>query len=115
MAETTLFPFADETEWLLRHCKLPLHTGIGEVMRHGNPDDPVSRMVRRARQAMGQTDLEHAERQFEASFLVPAAGNCLVFLHWPVEGRLNRNFGEGLTVIGNSPEGPFRLTCPHYY
>ena len=60
----------------------------------------------------GPSGLEHAEPKFEASFLVPPAGNCLVFLCWPGEGRLSRNFGEGLTVIGNSPEGPFRLFCP---
>ena len=115
MGETALFPFADDAEWLLRHCKLPLHTGVGKVDRHGSPENPIARMARQMRQTMGQTDLEHAEPEFEASFLVPPAGNCLVFLRWPGEGRLSRNFGEGLTVIGNSLEGPFRLVCPEYY
>src|SRR3954454_4094755 len=112
MGEPTLFPLADDAKWLLRHCKLPLHTGIGEVHRHGSPNNPLTRMVHLVRQANGQTDIEHA---FEASFLVPAAGNCLIFLRWPGEGRLNRDFGEGLTVTGNSSEGPFQLTCPQYY
>jgi len=115
MGETMLFPFADDTEWLLRHCKLPLHTGVGKVDRHGKPENPLACVADQTRQTMGQTDLEHAEPKFEAGFLVPPAGNCLVFLRWPGEGRLGRNFGEGLTVIGNSLEGPFRLICPQYY
>jgi hypothetical protein len=115
MCERAPFPFADDTEWLLRHCKLPLHAGVGNVDRHGNAVDPLARMISKTRQAMGQANLEHTEPQFEASFLVPATGNCLVFLRWPGKGRLSQNVGEGLTVIGNSPEGPFRLTCPQYY
>jgi hypothetical protein len=29
MGETLPFPFAEDAESLMRHCKLPLHTGVG--------------------------------------------------------------------------------------
>jgi len=115
MDETAIFPFAADIEWLLRYCKPPLHVGVGKVDVHGDPENPVARMVRQTRQAMGQTDLVHADPEFAASFLVPPAGNCLIFVRWPGDGRMSRNFGEGLTVIGDGPDGPFRLACPHYY
>ena len=114
MGETALFPFADDTEWLLRYGRLPLHTGIGKVDRHGDSEHPISRMVRQM-EVTGHAGREHVEPEFEASFFVPPAGNCLIFLCWPGKGRLSRNFGEGLTVTGNSPEGPFRLVCPQYH
>lgn len=115
MDETQLVPFADDSDWLLRYCKLPLHTGIGRVDRHGDPDGPVARMIRRFRQSNEQGESEKTQAEFAANFFLPAAGNCRVFLRWPDEGRLNRSIGEGLTVIGNSMDGPFRLTCPRYY
>src|SRR3954451_19096557 len=101
MSEIALFPIADAAGWLLPYSKLPLHTGEGKVDRHGDPDDPIARMAHLARQA----DREPAEPEFEASFFVPPSGNWLVLLRWSGEARLNRNFGEGLTVIGDSPEG----------
>jgi hypothetical protein len=110
MDETALFPFADDTDWLLRYCKLPLHSGIGRVDRHGDPDHPLARMIRKLQQSN-----EQAEPEFAAGFFLPAAGNCRIFLRWPGEHRLSRNFGEGLTVTGDSLDGPFRLHCPRYY
>lgn len=113
MDETFLFPFDFDTDWLSRYSKLPLHTGVGKVDRHGDPS--AARLVREMRHAMGETDLERAEQEFSASFFVPPAGNCLVFLRWPHEGRLSRDFGEGLSVMGHCVDGPFQLTCPVYY
>lgn len=113
MDETSLSPFSDDAAWLLRHSKLPLHIGVGTVERHGNPDHPLAQMVHRFRQASGQP--EPAKAEFAASFLVPATGNCRVFLRSPGDDRLNRDFGEGLIVEGDSPDGRFRLFCPRYY
>jgi hypothetical protein len=115
MDEAALFPFADDTAWLVRHAKLPLHTGVGRVFRHGHPDHPFMGMVHKLRQAIGQADLKPEEQEFAASFFVPTAGNGLVFLQWSGEGRLSRNFGEGLTVAGDSPDGSFSFICPQYY
>src|SRR4051794_17569095 len=115
MDDIPLSPFADDVAWLSRYCKLPLHTGVGKVAQHGSVDHPLSRLAQRMRQSTGQVDTQHAELEFAASFLVPPAGNCLVFLRWPGNGRLSRDFGAGLTVAGDSPDGPFRLTCPQYH
>src|SRR5690349_9528322 len=106
MVDDALFPFADGAAWQSQYCKLPLHTGAGSVVRHGS----TVGLIRRMQQMTGEE-----EPKFEASFLVPPAGNCLISLRWPDEGGLSRNFGEGLTVVGESPEGPFRLFCPQYY
>ena len=115
MGETYLLPFADAADWLLRYCKLPLHTGFGTVERHGNSDHPFAQKVRRMQWLAGQIEPEPVKPEFEADFFVPAAGNCLVFLRWPGESQLSRDFGQGLTVDGDSPDGRFRLTCPQYY
>jgi hypothetical protein len=110
-----VLPFADDTEWMLRHCKLPLHAGVGKVDKHGRAEHDITRMIHQARQAIGQTDSEQSQGIFDASFFVPPSGNCLAFLRWQGAGRLSRNFGKGLSVVGNGAEGPFRLVCPQYY
>src|SRR4051812_42036620 len=105
MDETVLLPLGDDAAWLLRHCKLPLHTGIGTVGQHGDPDHPFARVIRDMRKATGQPEQDEAEAEFAAGFLVPAAGNCLIFLRWPGRDRLTQDFGRDLTVTGDSPDG----------
>lgn len=112
MDDAVLYPFATEAEWLERYCKLPVHAGTGTVEEHGASDGRISLIVRRFEQTAGSTD--NTQARFDASFVVPATGNCLIFLRWAGKGRLNRNFGKGLIVTGNVPEGEFRLLCPEY-
>jgi hypothetical protein len=115
MDESPLFPFAKESEDLQRHCKLPLHSGVGSIGAHGDQNEPIAQMVRQIQQALGTSPRNEAEREFAGSFLVPATGNCLIFLRWPSNCPLSRNFGEDLTITGNSEDGPFRFSCPSYY
>jgi hypothetical protein len=58
---------------------------------------------------------ESMDARFEASFFVPPAGNCQIHLRWLGKRQLSRDFGQGLTIEGDSPEGQFRLVCPQYY
>lgn len=104
-----LFPFVEDSAWMLRYSKLPLHEGVGSVVRHGG-EDQFSRLIAQMRQPA-----DRAEPNFNAGFFVPPSGDCLVLLRSQDESRLGRNFGEGLTVVGESPEGPYRLFCPSYY
>jgi hypothetical protein len=115
MDEPSLFPFGADAAWLLRYCRLPLHKGSGSVAGQDDLDHPTVRMVRKMRQSMGQAEPELAQRQFDAGFFLPVSGDCKVCLRCPSETGLSRNFGEGLTVTGDSSDGPFCLTCPRYY
>jgi hypothetical protein len=115
MDASAVLPFGGDAEWLLRHCKLTLHTGIGKIVQHGNPDDPFTKMFERIREESGQAKGECPEDHFEAGFLVPVDGNCVVILGWKDDRRLGKNFGEGMTITGESQDGPFRFICPHYY
>jgi hypothetical protein len=114
MGDTGPFPFVDDTQWLMPYAKVPLHSGVGEVARHGNPDNSFIRLLGEARRAKGEADPVGPGSKFAASFFVPPAGNCLVFFQWPSSARIGVNFGEGLTVVGDSAEGSFRLVCPEY-
>jgi hypothetical protein len=113
MDNAALCPFLDDADWLQRYCKLPLHTGVGTVRQHGDPNSQFAQMARRVRQANGNP--EPAPAEFAADFFVPSSGNCRIFLRWAGESELSRNFGEGMTVTGDSAEGPFRLEVPRYY
>ncbi len=115
MDQLAIFPFLEDFDTLQRFCKLPLHSGIGKVVSHGNPNPPLAEVPRQVREAMGKTQAEPAEQDFRASFLVPATGNSLLFLHWHSRCPLSRNFGQGLTITGDGPDGPFQLECPQYY
>lgn len=112
MNEQALFPFELDADWLQRYCKLPLHSGVGRVDQHGNPNHPLAEMSRLIRKGTGQTD--PISNEFVVSFLVPATGNLRIFLKWPNGEGLNLNHGEGLSVSGQGSDGPFRLHCPHY-
>jgi hypothetical protein len=113
MSDTPLIPFADDATFLLRNCRLPLHSGIGKVDQHGDPNEPWTQFARKIRELKGLAD--SVQSTFAARFFLPVSGNCKVFLQWPGERELSRNFGRGLTVTGESPDGPFRLECPEYY
>lgn len=86
------YPLDVDSDFLVRHCKLPPHVGVGRVAQHGP-----------------------SASEFNATFLHPATGPALILLRGPAEAGLNRNFGEGLTVAGRSADGPFELRCPRYY
>ncbi len=95
-----LYPFDDEEGRLERHCKLPLHVGVASLERHGQP---IGHQV--------ELPVQH----LSAGFLVPAQGDCLIFLRSSGPDRLSRNFGAGLVINGECQEGPFEFRCPQYY
>src|SRR5262245_30691078 len=51
-----LIPFGEDANWLLRYCKVPLHTGTGRVERHGSPNQPGSEVFRKIRELVGQPE-----------------------------------------------------------
>ena len=55
------------------------------------------------------------DQVFSATFLFPAGGSGLILLNGEAADRFHRNFGEGLTIKGDSPDGPFELLCPYFY
>jgi hypothetical protein len=109
--ETAVYPFTEDADRLLRYCKLPPHTGVGRVPHHGDPDHPLGQVF----EQMGLSEQEPLDHELPATFRVPATGNCLILFRWPGESTLGRDFGKGLTVSGDGPDGPFNLTCPSYY
>ncbi|HTU21404.1 MAG TPA: hypothetical protein VMG10_25425 [Gemmataceae bacterium] len=115
MDQQAIFPFSAEADTLQRYCKLPLHSGVGKVTSHGSLNHPLTEVFRRAREAMGKTLPDLAEQPFTASFLVPANDNCLLFLRWSCACPVSRNFGQGLAITGDCPDGAFHLECPQYY
>jgi hypothetical protein len=115
MDQSAFFPFVEDADRLERYCKLPLHSGVGSIAVHGDPNHPIAQMARQIRKASGITDPEPTPAEFAASFLVPATGNCVVLLRWPGASPLSQNFGQELTVCGDSQDGPFRFICPAYY
>src|SRR6185437_4145682 len=110
-----IFPFIEDLDRLERYCKLPLHSGIGQIAGHGDPNHPLTVAFSRAREAMGDSRPDPTEQPFAASFLIPGTRNWLLFFRWPADRPLSRHFEHGLTVTGDSPHGPFRLKCPQFY
>jgi hypothetical protein len=110
-----LYPLHESAGFLVRHCKLLPLSGTGTVASHGDTSHPLVQMFKQAQQALGQLESASSEGTFDGTFLFPAAGDCLFFLHGAAAGRLSRNFGEGLTLRGDSPDGEFELFCPRYY
>jgi hypothetical protein len=107
-----LYPLQEEEERLARHCKLPLHFGkatIGSQTEYPN-DLPTELYKRSNPNAPSLSDVE-----FDAAFLMPAAGDCLIFLQGRPDFRLHQDFGQDLTVSGDSYDGPFKLFCPEIY
>lgn len=115
MGDKSLLPFTNQADWMLRHCRLPLHSGTGQVGQHGQSDSQWQRMFRQIDESLGKPPPESVTADCHAEFFVPVDTGCRIFLRWKDKGRLNRNFGEELIVVGEGVDGPFRLFCPHYY
>ena len=113
MPMPALFPLHEDADRLLRHAKLPPHTGVGVVESHGDIDHPG---LKQLRQCADQVNNDTAPAlQLDVTCLVPASGDCLLIVNSLRRNPLSRNFGEGLSVMGESPDGPFELHCPTYY
>jgi len=115
MDDNHLLPFVEDTQWLLRYPKLPLHRGIGKVRIDGAFENPIVRKFREFQLGKQLAQASSPEWEFEASIFVPAAGNCKIFLRSSDRCPLSPNFGDALTVTGESSDGPFRMICPRYY
>ncbi len=115
MDHPPLYPFQEEAGRIERHCKLPLHTGIGGIENQADSLHPLQKAISHWQRVSGKRIVAPSEVEFNASCLVPATGNCLIFLRNQSGVRLNRLFGEGLTIEGENADGRFRLSCPHYY
>ncbi len=75
---------------LKRYSKLPLHTGKASL----TADQDISPL--------------------HADVLVPAEDTCLILLQGQIETIPYLNMGQALTVAGESPDGPFKLSCPQF-
>ncbi len=115
MDNAPLYPFHEEAGRLERHCKLPLHLGVGRLVRHGDSSHPLSQMFEHFQRLSGKAVVRPSDVEFDASCIVPATGNCLIFLRNQSGVRLNRVFGEGLKIKGESAGGPFELNCPTFH
>lgn len=113
MTEQTQYPLDGDAGRLTRHCKLELHNGIGRISNQDGwePDEVFAKLV----EHFGNTKPPLSTVEFESSFLIPAAGACLVFLRADKNAGLSRNFGNELTVTGESSHGRFRFECPRFY
>lgn len=80
--DDAFFPFSEEADRLQRYCKLPLHTGTARIDVHGDLSHPFAQAKRFIRQASGDAGADPSEEEFAASFLVPATGNCVLFMHF---------------------------------
>lgn len=110
-----LHPLHEEAEWLEQHCRLAVHVGRARLEKRSPSTHPFAQMFQHWQEFSGRKIVDQSEIEFDASFLVPAAGNCLIFLRNQSDVRLNRIFGEGLVIVGESPDGAFELNCPTYY
>lgn len=109
------FPFLAEADMLELCCKLPPHSGAGSLLCDEDPNHPLAKVFARVGDAMNDTKSNAAEQSFSARFIMPATGNSLLVFRWPSSCPLSRNVGHGLTVCGNSADGPFRLECPEFH
>jgi len=115
MNRSPIYPLDEEVGRLVRHCKLDLHAGSGRIAKHGDPSNVLSQIIEHFQRASGKHVVGPSEIEFAASCVVPAEGNCLLFLQNESGVRLNRLFGEGLTITGENADGSFELNCPRFY
>lgn len=115
MDKSPLYPFQEEAGRLERHCKLPLHIGTGRVESQTYSHHPLQKAFRHWERISGKRSLKPSDVDFNASCLVPATGNCLIFLQNQSGVRLNQLFGEGLSIKGDGAEGRFEFICPQFY
>jgi hypothetical protein len=110
-----LYPFQEEAGTLERYAKLPLHTGTGRIASQSDFDHPLEQAFRHWQDITGKRTPGPSDIEFAASCIVPATRNCLIFLRNESGVRLNRVYGNGLSIKGESPDGAFELTCPEFY
>jgi hypothetical protein len=115
MQASALYPFNDRYFDLVRNAKLALHAGVGRIAHHGVLDDQSEPAFRQMRRLSVPTEPEPEDQEFACSFVVPATGNCLLFMRWPGKCPVGRNFGQRLSVRGECQDGPFEFSCPEYY
>ena len=96
---------------LREFANLSLHTGKATLGRFDGHDHAFAEFYRR----MIPDAPTLSEVEFDAAFLMPAAGECLIFLQSPANFRLARNYGRDLRITGQSSDGPFTLTCDELY
>jgi hypothetical protein len=94
---------------------MAVHTGVGRLEQHGDPSHPLAQAFRHWRKVAAQRQSELPDELFESACVVPAFGPPVIVLRGPAAQSLYRNFGQGLSVSGDSPDGPFSLNCPQYY
>jgi hypothetical protein len=110
--EATL-PFPFDAASSVRLAKLPRHEGVATILHHPARRAPRHEGLEQFRAALGCRP--SSEYQFSATFFQPATGPAVIVLRGHEEARLSLNFGEGLTISGDSADGPFVLDCPEYY
>jgi hypothetical protein len=115
MLKRPLYPFHEEAGWLEGHCKLPVHVGTARLGNEQPSSHPWLQMFEKWQEHSGQEAPPLSEIPFDADFMVPATGNCLIFLRNRAGIRLNRNFRENLHISGVASDGPFEFSCEHYY
>jgi hypothetical protein len=115
MDRSSLYPFQDEPGRLERHCKLPVHIGKGTMRMRTDSSHPLGQMIQQFQRISGTRPLSASEIDFDATFLVPATGSTLILLRNESGVRVPNLFGEELTIIGDSSDGSFKLTCPQFY
>jgi hypothetical protein len=115
MSPHILNPLIGVSAEQLKHCKLGTHVGTARLPEHGDDDHPTKKMVQHFRQLTRQEVAHSSTLDYEATCFVPACGPALIALRHSSEDPLTREFGKSLTVVGQSPDGPFRLHCPQYY
>jgi hypothetical protein len=113
MQNAPLYPLQDEADYLTRHCRLSVHLGKAKIGSQlaGNPNDPFTKLFEHLNH--GAPTL--ADVEFDAAFLMPLAGNCLIFLQCQPDFRLDQTYGYDLIVKGDSEYGPSALHCPQFY
>jgi hypothetical protein len=93
---------------------LPPHVGNAKIASHGSCIQDLPEPFRRLAQWSAAKTPDRADHDFDATVFCPPSGSPLILLRGPADARLTRDFGEGLTIKGDSPDGAFEMCCPHY-
>jgi hypothetical protein len=75
----------------------------------------LAEIIARFQQAGSHPPSSELQGASAATFVVPASGDALILLRGPAAKQLSQNFGQGLTIKGDSCEGAFELSCPSFY
>lgn len=109
MHSAPLHPLQSDADLLLKHCNVSLHCGRAKLGGQPRVDlnDPILSFCK----ALNPKAPELSDVTFDAAFLMPAAGDCLIFLQCRSDFRLSRSWGTDLTVTGTLGEDQFTLRC----